>query len=199
MSRLSQTPGQRQRTKLFNQQKKKQQKKQQKKQTPLQKTEKQTKIYLKGIKETQKSEQSRFESLAKQQQKAFEQQFQAQGAQLNQRLSNLQKRSTTETQGYQSLIARITGQQEQELGRLRQQFDRQNQESEGVISRLQSDIERLSTPAAPPKIDVDTRPAVVGISGFQEASQRRQRLGTSGGRRSTKAAPTSAFGLQTAY
>jgi hypothetical protein len=160
---------------------------------------KETVQYLKGVRKVQKKEEKRFNKRATQQQSAFEQQFANQGDQLNQYLFTIQGQSSAETQRYESLIARITGQQEQELGRLRQQFDRQNRESEGVISRLQSDIKRLSTPSAPPKIDVDLRPAVVGISGFQEASQKRQRQGTSGGRRSTKAAPISAFGLQTSY
>jgi hypothetical protein len=160
---------------------------------------KETVQYLKRVRKVQKKEEKQFNKRAAQQQSAFEQQFANQGAQLNQYLSTIEGQSSAEAERYTSLIARITGQQEQELGALRQQFARQNQESESAIMSLQSYIEKLSRPAAPPKIDVDLRPAVVGISGFQEASQKRQRQGTSGGRRSTKAAPTSAFGLQTAY
>ena len=160
---------------------------------------KETVQYLKDLRNIQKKEEKQFGDRALQQQLAFQQQFANQGDYLNQYLSTIEGQSSAETERYTSLIARITGQQEQELGALRQQFARQNQESESAIMSLQSYIERLSKPAAPPKIDVDLRPAVVGISGFQKASQKRQRQGTSGGRRSAKAAPTSAFGLQTSY
>lgn len=155
--------------------------------------------YLKGVRKTQQKEQSRYSNLLFNQESAFANQIASQGQFLDQQLSTIASQSAGEVGRYESLISRIMQQQESELGGMRQLFDRQNLESENLIASLQTEIQRLSRPASPPKIDVDTRAGIVGISGFQETSQKRQRLGTSGGRRATRNAPASAFGLETAY
>jgi hypothetical protein len=155
--------------------------------------------YLKGVRQTQQKEQSRYSKLLFKQESAFADQIASQGQFLDRQLSTIASQSAEEVGRYESLISRIMQQQESELGGMRRLFDRQNLESERLIASLQTEIQRLSRPASPPKIDVDTRAGIVGISGFQKTSQERQRLGTSGGRRSTRNAPASAFGLETAY
>jgi len=179
--------------------------KQQKKKPNQQKeAEKETARYLAQIQKQQDKEAQRYQKLFQNQQDAFSFQLAAQQMGLDRQLAGIAQQSEGQMSAYESLLTRITQQQEYELGNMRSMFDQQNLESESVISRLQGDIERLSKINKPPSIDVDTRAGIVGISQFQQASQKRQQRGVTGGRR---AAPikaddglrTSTLGLDIAY
>jgi seryl-tRNA synthetase len=141
----------------------------------------QTTTYLDTIAKQQKKQATEFTSKLSQQSSAYEKQLKGQSATLNSQISQLTKQSASQVQNYQTMLTRITSQQQTELEKMRLSFANQNEQSEGVISNLQSEIDRLSRPLKPPVIDVDTSPAVVGIGQATQQSQMRQRLGTRGG------------------
>ena len=153
-----------------------------------------TRSYEQTIEKQAQAEIGGYESLLKQQQEAFTKQLTSQQDFLGSQLSTIQQQSAAQQESYQALLTQLTQKQEQELGSLREQYSQQNLKSEETIAQLQKDIERLSTINKPPTINVDTRPALIGQSKAQKASQERQRLGLVGTRRST---PTAAQGLRT--
>lgn len=124
-------------------------------------------------------------------------QFSQQQSMLNSQLNSLTRQSNTQVQDYRNLLKEITSQQETQLSSLREGFEEQNRQSESRIEDLQKDIERLSAISAAPKINVDTRPGVVGFSQAQQSSQQRQRLGMIGTRKATPQRYSS-LGLTTA-
>jgi hypothetical protein len=152
-----------------------------------------TEDYLDQINKIQKSEAKRYQSLLDKQTASFDKQLKSQSNLLNKQLGQLTAQSKAQTTNYENLIAGITSKQESELQSMRDMFSRQNMESESVISSLQADIDRLSAGNAPPVIDVDTSPALIGVNRFQEHSRQRQMLGTRGARQARP--QTGALGL----
>jgi seryl-tRNA synthetase len=143
-----------------------------------------TTTYLDTIASQQKQQADAFSSQLAQQSSAYQQQLASQSASLNTQIANLTQQSSTQVANYETMLARVTSQQQNELESMRSMFANQNRQSESMISNLQTEIERLSKPTSAPQIDVDLSPAIVGMSQAAKQSGRRQRLGTRGGLRS---------------
>lgn len=153
-----------------------------------------TRNYERAIDQDVKKEIQGYESLLKQQQDSFTKQLTEQQAFLSTQLGTIQSQSQGQLQSYQSMLDQLTQKQATELETIRSQYAQQNAISEQTLAKLQKDIERLSNINKAPTINIDTRPAVVGQSKAQQASQARQQLGMIGTRRAT---PKAAEGVRT--
>jgi seryl-tRNA synthetase len=140
-----------------------------------------TTTYLDTIASQQQQQAASYADQLAQQSAAYQQQLASQSASLNTQITNLTQQSNAQVANYQTMLARVTSQQQNELESMRSMFANQNLQSESMISNLQTEIARLSKPAEAPVMDVDLAPAVVGISQATRQSGRRQRLGTKGG------------------
>jgi hypothetical protein len=152
-----------------------------------------TTTYLDTINTQQQQQAAAYADQLAQQSSAYQQQLEAQSASLNSQIANLSQQSSQQIANYETMLTRVTSQQQNELESMRAMFANQNMQSESMISNLQKEIERLSRSAAAPEMDVDLSPAVVGISQAARQSGQRQRLGTRGGLKAQQR--TGALGL----
>jgi hypothetical protein len=152
-----------------------------------------TTTYLDTIASQQQQQATSYNEQLAQQSADYQKQLAFHTASLNSQIASLSQQSNQQIANYETMIARITSQQQNELESMRAMFANQNMQSESMISNLQKEIEKLSRPTSTPEMDVDLSPAVVGISQAVKQSGQRQRLGTKGG---LKAQPkTGALGL----
>jgi hypothetical protein len=152
-----------------------------------------TTTYLDTIADIQKGLASGYTDALNTQSSAYQQQLASQSESLNTQIANLSQQSSAQIANYETMLARVTSQQQNELEGMRAMFANQNLQSESMISNLQKEIERLSKPTSVPEIDVDLSPAIVGISQATQQSGQRQRLGTRGGLKTQQ--KTGALGL----
>ena len=138
--------------------------------------------YLDAITKIQSDQATAYQTELANQRTAYQEQLTSQSKFLEDQIASLTAQSNLQMRNYETLLARITSQQQTELESMRQAFNEQNIRSESLITNLQSEIERLSKPIKPPVIDVETGPAVVGINPATQQSRKRQAMGTRGGR-----------------
>jgi hypothetical protein len=149
--------------------------------------------YLDTINAQQQQQAASYATQLAEQSSAYQQQLASQSASLNTQIANLSQQSSAQIANYETMLARVTSQQQNELEGMRAMFANQNQQSESMISNLKTEIERLSQPTSVPQIDIDLSPAIVGISQAARQSGQRQRLGTRGGLKTQQ--KTGALGL----
>jgi hypothetical protein len=152
-----------------------------------------TTTYLDAITQQQKDQVTAYTDQLAPQITGYQGQIQIQAADLTARLDDLTQQSSQQVADYESMLQSITSQQANDLESMRRMFDTQNQQSQSMITNLQTEIQRLTRADAVAEIDVDLSPAIVGISQASKQSGKRQRLGTRGGLKTQQ--KTGALGL----
>jgi hypothetical protein len=96
---------------------------------------------------------------------------------INAQLGSIRGSGAAALGDFTSLIGGLVAGQTQEMSAMRDQFQQANNASLQAIQGFQSSIQKL---LAPPPVQPDSRPAVMGFSTAQRGSMQRQRSGIQG-------------------